>query len=877
MLLLLQSWAWHRLPFLTPISRTAVDFPLAGRWRHKIEGTGLVHNNIKEFRLKIDIKAKKEFNWRPYMNGEILVLIPHDILDGCQYWCAVTPLINFAFVEIQFGDRVLRQFHFHQPIPRSPWDHDLLQILDGRRQVNWVETHDQLHRFDGRRKENVNWVENHAIYINAWNNRASFMPILDDIQDDDFNFETSAYLAYFLDNGKPFLTTIVERRQFLRFKKRFSKAEYSIPSGSGGSSQQPEAEMTDVDNSAPQPFGDAYIPEFVQPDASIYSPMFSSTYDFEHMSVQMPPTNEEDGYHTPEQLQRPQRIRHVRGITRGAGGIGSPEQLQVERIVWLPILHGPTLFSPSMDCMDCMVTFGELGVHGGRWACMAVHGGRWTCLGMHGGRWAFMGVHGGRWACMGVAGRSQGMHGDLPGRWACMATCAEWAMAESLPTADEVKDNKSWKGIFAVSGIMITLVIYGVLQERIMRVPYGTSKKALNPVAPVYKYCLISVTNILTTTCQYEALKYVSFPVQTLAKCAKMIPVMIWGTFIMQKTYKGFDYLVAFLVTLGCSIFILFPAGIDLSPYGKGRENTVWGISDGWSLGYRSETYFLTIKIHTDAFLVTGSSKYKDVYPDRTKSQLPISQWVKSVRFASEPNVHSGYSGHPTWPDIGFDGFTSTFQDKLFKGYNMEIHNQIFYTTLCSCVLSFTGLVLQGHLLPAVDFVYRCNDCFLDIVLLSTVSSNNQSILISYTIRNFGALTFAAIMTTRQLVSSCCHASGSAIPLAGNNGWGRSENGTDFSTYYRCRSDPATLSSNQRTRIYSRGTYNRIERHCQSPFLDQISIWECMAFGSPTEEAGTMLEKSRRLQPWSIKDYNPDAAGKKTPHQALGPDHWQIG
>ncbi|KAF9605816.1 hypothetical protein IFM89_018641 [Coptis chinensis] len=52
------------------------------------------------------------------------------------------------------------------------------------------------------------------------------------------------------------------------------------------------------------------------------------------------------------------------------------------------------------------------------------------------------------------------------------------------------------------------------------------SKKALDPVAPIYKYCLISVSNILTTTCQYKALKYVSFPVQTLAKCAKMIPVM---------------------------------------------------------------------------------------------------------------------------------------------------------------------------------------------------------------------------------------------------------------------------------------------------------------------------------------------------------------
>ncbi|KAK6247014.1 hypothetical protein QUC31_018579 [Theobroma cacao] len=288
-------------------------------------------------------------------------------------------------------------------------------------------------------------------------------------------------------------------------------------------------------------------------------------------------------------------------------------------------------------------------------------------------------------------------------------------MAEQLPTTNGVKENnKLWKGIFAVSGIMITLVIYGILQEKIMRVPYGVNKeyfkyslflvfcnrittsavsagsllasrKALDPVAPVYKYCLISVSNILTTTCQYEALKYVSFPVQTLAKCAKMIPVMIWGTFIMQKTYKGFDYLVAFLVTLGCSIFILFPAGTDISPYSKGRENTVWGVS--LMLGY-----------------------------------------------------------------LGFDGFTSTFQDKLFKGYDMEIHNQIFYTTLCSCVLSLTGLILQGHLLPAIDFVYRHNDCFFDIALLSTVATASQ-FFISYTIRTFGALTFAAIMTTRQLAS----------------------------------------------------------------------------------------------------------------------------
>ncbi|XP_044504954.1 UDP-galactose/UDP-glucose transporter 5B-like [Mangifera indica] len=287
-------------------------------------------------------------------------------------------------------------------------------------------------------------------------------------------------------------------------------------------------------------------------------------------------------------------------------------------------------------------------------------------------------------------------------------------MAAALVPETGLRGKKVRQMIFAISGIMTTLVSYGLLQEKIMRVPYGANKeyfryslflvfcnrlmtsavsagsllankKALNPVAPVYMYCLISISNILTTTCQYEALKYVSFPVQTLAKCAKMIPVMICGTIIMQKRYKGPDYLFAFLVTLGCSVFILFQAGSDISPYNRGRENTVWGVS-----------------------------------------------------------LMAGY--------LGFDGFTSTFQDKLFKGYDMEIHNQIFYTVLCSCVLSFTGLILEGHLLPAVDFVFHHNDCFFDIVLLSTVATTSQ-FFISYTVRTFGALIFATIMTTRQLVS----------------------------------------------------------------------------------------------------------------------------
>ena len=59
------------------------------------------------------------------------------------------------------------------------------------------------------------------------------------------------------------------------------------------------------------------------------------------------------------------------------------------------------------------------------------------------------------------------------------------------------------------------------------------------------QYAAVSVSNVVATTCQYDALKYVSFPVQTLGKCAKMIPVMIWGRLMLHKRYSLREYALA--------------------------------------------------------------------------------------------------------------------------------------------------------------------------------------------------------------------------------------------------------------------------------------------------------------------------------------------
>ncbi|KAG0462239.1 hypothetical protein HPP92_020715 [Vanilla planifolia] len=137
-------------------------------------------------------------------------------------------------------------------------------------------------------------------------------------------------------------------------------------------------------------------------------------------------------------------------------------------------------------------------------------------------------------------------------------------MAETLIIV--AKESNTGKLVFAVVGIMGTLLVYGVLQEKIMRVPYGQDKE-------YFRFSLFLVLCNRVTTSAVSA-----------------------GALLVSDDINRI----------------------------KRKEKTVWGIL--LMIGY-----------------------------------------------------------------LGFDGFTSTFQDMLFKGYDMEIHNQIFYTTLCSTFLSFCG------------------------------------------------------------------------------------------------------------------------------------------------------------------------------------------
>ena len=81
----------------------------------------------------------------------------------------------------------------------------------------------------------------------------------------------------------------------------------------------------------------------------------------------------------------------------------------------------------------------------------------------------------------------------------------------------------------------IVLLTPELTSPKVCYSPVQWTEESIAPVAPSYTYAAVSLSNVVATTCQYEALKYVTFPLQTLGKTAKMIPVMLWGSIIGGK------------------------------------------------------------------------------------------------------------------------------------------------------------------------------------------------------------------------------------------------------------------------------------------------------------------------------------------------------
>ncbi|KAL4376426.1 hypothetical protein GQ457_02G033440 [Hibiscus cannabinus] len=190
--------------------------PVEMIWHNKKEKRALEHKVTIEVRMLIDKWCESQFIWRPYLDEELFVLIPERAYDDVDNWCSIMPLIHFALVEMFYGNRVLRQFGYHQPVPEMPLNMDEYEMIDTRG------------------KSDSNWPVKHGEYIEKWNARATTRPRCDPLTTDDFDLSSSSYHYWLLQNSRPKLTTQADRDAwFLLFP---SSGLRRGTSGSGSSS-----------------------------------------------------------------------------------------------------------------------------------------------------------------------------------------------------------------------------------------------------------------------------------------------------------------------------------------------------------------------------------------------------------------------------------------------------------------------------------------------------------------------------------------------------------------------------------------------------------------------------------------------------------------
>ncbi len=273
------------------------------------------------------------------------------------------------------------------------------------------------------------------------------------------------------------------------------------------------------------------------------------------------------------------------------------------------------------------------------------------------------------------------------------------------------------RAVFCAVGLNACFVIWGLLQERMLTQPYNDEYFVysyglvfMNRLggllfstglmyyfkidmikSPLWEFSFPSVTNMLSSWCQYEALRYVSFPTAMLAKAFKLMPVMLMGKLMHDKTYEVYEYGSAVVVGFGLYLFLDSSEKIDFTENVIGEPESVKGA------------------------------------------------WCGVVLLLLF---------------LAFDSFTGQWQARMFNLHKqMSPLQMMLVMNAFSSVFAFITLVHQEELQPTLDYAYAHSEFFFHLLLFIIFSTLGQ-LLIFYTVKNFGAVVFSIIMSVRILLST---------------------------------------------------------------------------------------------------------------------------
>ncbi|AQK82433.1 UDP-galactose/UDP-glucose transporter 3 [Zea mays] len=226
--------------------------------------------------------------------------------------------------------------------------------------------------------------------------------------------------------------------------------------------------------------------------------------------------------------------------------------------------------------------------------------------------------------------------------------------------------------------------------------------------APLSKYWGVSVTNTIGPTMGIEALKYISYPAQVLAKSSKMIPViMLMGTLLYSVKYTLPEYFCTFLVAGGVSSFALL----------KTSSKTVKKlVNPNAPLGYTLCFLNLAFDGYTNSTQDIIKSRYPNTNP--WDIMLGMNLWgtiYNAVVMFVAPLLFSN------WP------YADGFEALRFCQENPEVAWDIFLFCLCGAVRQNYIFLTISRFGALTNTTITTTRKFMSIVVSSVISGNPLS------------------------------------------------------------------------------------------------------------------------------------------------------
>ena len=270
--------------------------------------------------------------------------------------------------------------------------------------------------------------------------------------------------------------------------------------------------------------------------------------------------------------------------------------------------------------------------------------------------------------------------------------------------------NESHKLIVCCLGIFVCYFYYGILQEKITRIPYGEAKEKFvfqqtlvfvqccvstlfayvymkfiskqknisNDDTPLYMYLWCAGSYLGAMLASNMALQYINYPTQVLGKSCKPIPVMILGVLVARKRYPLVKYMCVLLIVTGVALFM-----------------------------------------------------YKD--------KKDKANGAKSYGFGEVLLLIS----------LTLDGLTGASQDKMRAEYKTQSHPMMLNVNKWSVVILGLAIVCTGEIFSFLAFCGRYPYVIWNMVIFSATSALGQN-FIFVTVANFGPLTCSVVTTTRK-------------------------------------------------------------------------------------------------------------------------------